>query len=270
MALIGRMKTGVTLDGARADFRLLIPEIDAAHPEWKGWANAARISALQEHVSGSMRRPLFVLWAAVALVLVIVCVNLANLLLARESGRSKEIAVRVALGAGRLRLMRQLITESLVLATIGAALGVGIAYAALRYVTHSATFSIPMLQSVRLDGAALAFTALAAVASCLLFAVIPGCGCRSQIPPPHSVPGAAERRTPKATPGSAPRWWWRKLRWLACCCPARDCCCAASCGCSMSTWDSSLRARLPSASIRQATQRSPSGTRFWRKRCGGS
>lgn len=191
MALIGRMKTGVTLDGARADFRLLIPEIDAAHPEWKGWANAARISALQEHVSGSMRRPLFVLWAAVALVLVIVCVNLANLLLARESGRSKEIAVRVALGAGRLRLMRQLITESLVLATIGAALGVGIAYAALRYVTHSATFSIPMLQSVRLDGAALAFTALAAVASCLLFAVIPGL------------------RMPIANPAAALRAWGR-------------------------------------------------------------
>jgi predicted permease len=174
MALIGRMKPGVTLDGARADFRLLIPEIDAAHPEWRGWANAARLSGLQDHVSGSMRRPLFVLWAAVALVLVIVCVNLANLLLARESGRSKEIAVRVALGAGRVRLMQQLVTESLVLASIGAALGVGIAYAALRYITHSATFSIPMLQSVRLDGAALAFTALAAVASCLLFAVIPG------------------------------------------------------------------------------------------------
>jgi len=174
MALIGRLKPGVTLDGARADFRLLIPEIDAAHPEWKGWANAARLSGLQEHVSGSMRRPLFVLWAAVALVLVIVCVNLANLLLARESGRSKEIAVRVALGAGRVRLMQQLVTESLVLASIGATLGAGIAYAALRYVTHSATFSIPLLESVRLDGAALAFTALAAVASCLLFAVIPG------------------------------------------------------------------------------------------------
>jgi predicted permease len=174
MALIGRMKPGVTVDGVRADFRLIIPEVDAAHPEWKGWANAARISSLQEHVSGSMRRPLFVLWAAVALVLVIVCVNLANLLLARESGRSKEIAVRVALGAGRFRLMQQLVTESLVLATAGAALGVGVAYAALRYVTHSAAFSIPLLQSVRLDGAALAFTVLAAVALCLLFAVIPG------------------------------------------------------------------------------------------------
>jgi predicted permease len=191
MALIGRMKPGMTVDGVRADFRLMIPEIDAAHPEWKGWANAARISGLQEHVSGSMRRPLYVLWAAVALVLVIVCVNLANLLLARESGRSKEIAVRVALGAGRLRLMRQLVTESLLLATIGATFGVGVAYAALRYITHSAAFSIPLLQSVGLDGAALAFTGLAAVASCLLFAVIPGL------------------RMPIANPAAALRAWGR-------------------------------------------------------------
>jgi predicted permease len=174
MALIGRMKPGMTVDGVRADFRLIVPEVDAAHPEFKGWANGARIIGLQDHVSGSMRRPLFVLWAAVALVLVIVCVNLANLLLARESGRAKEIAVRVALGAGRFCLLRQLVIESLVLASIGAAFGVGIALAALRYITHAATFSVPMLESVRMDGAALGFTALAAVASCILFAAIPG------------------------------------------------------------------------------------------------
>jgi len=174
LALIGRLKPGATVGNARADFRVALSEAETIHPEWRDWGMSVRVSGLEEHVSGFMRRPLFVLWTAVSLVLLIVCVNLANLMLARESGRAKETAVRVALGAGRAQLMRQFVMESLVLASMGAVAGTGIAWLALRYLSRQATFSIPLLQSVSLDGGTLAWTAGAVIASCLLFGSIPG------------------------------------------------------------------------------------------------
>lgn len=98
------------------------------------------------------------LWSAVGLILLIACVNLSNLELARTAARSKEFAMRSALGAGRGRLVRQLFTESLVLASAGAALGLVFAFALTRYLAHQGSMALPLLSSVRVDGPALGWT----------------------------------------------------------------------------------------------------------------
>ena len=99
---------------------------------------------------------LFVLWSAVGLILLIVCVNLSNLLLARGAARSKEFAMRTALGARRSRLVRQLLTESLILSSLGVMLGLGIASAVTAYLAHQGSIALPLLSSVRVDAAAMA------------------------------------------------------------------------------------------------------------------
>src|SRR5262249_21166725 len=103
LALVGRLKPGVTIAQAQAESNILFPELRAAHPQW--WEDyRSTIIDLKEYVSGKLRRSLIVLWCAVGLILLIVCVNLSNLLLARSAARSKEFAMRSALGAGRGRL----------------------------------------------------------------------------------------------------------------------------------------------------------------------
>jgi predicted permease len=129
---------------------------------------------LKEYVSGKLRRSLIVLWSAVGLILLIVCVNLSNLLLARAAARSKEFALRGALGAARGRLVRQLLTESLVLSLIGAAFGLGIAYAVVSWLAHQGSIALPLLSSIRVDGTALAWTLLITLATAVLFGLLPG------------------------------------------------------------------------------------------------
>ena len=124
LAIIGRLKPGVTVEQARAEFATLVPPIEKALDYQFGTA----MSSLKTHVSGPMRRALIVLWAAVGLVLLIVCANLSNLLLARTASRAKEFAVRIALGSSRLRIVSQLMVEGVVLAVCGAVIGVPLAY----------------------------------------------------------------------------------------------------------------------------------------------
>jgi predicted permease len=146
--------------------------LNEQHRDWRGQA-AAKLTTLKDFVSGQMRRSLFVLWGAVGLVLLIVCANLSNLLLARSSSRGKEIAVRMALGASRARIVRQLLTEGVLLSLAGAAVGVPLAYALTTYLAGSATMSVPLLHQVKVDGAALLFTALVAMTCGVLFGTIP-------------------------------------------------------------------------------------------------
>ncbi len=175
IALVARLKPGVTIEQARAEAKTLFPQFywGKKFPDSKG-NYTAHPSFLKEYVSGKLRRSLIVLWCAVGLILLIVCVNLSNLLLARAAARSKEFALRSALGAGRGRLIRQLLTESLVLAGAGAALGLGLAYALLNYLAHQGSIALPLLSSVRLDAAAMGWTLLITISTAVLFGLLPG------------------------------------------------------------------------------------------------
>ncbi len=175
LSLVGRLKPGVTIAQAQAEADLIAPHLlfSLKHPEWGGNATA-QLRILKEYVSGKLRRSLIVLWCAVGLILLIVCVNLSNLLLARAAARSKEFAMRSALGAGRGRLVRQLLTESLTLSAIGAVLGLGLAYGITFYLAHQASIALPLMSSVRVDSAALVWTLLVTIATAVIFGLAPG------------------------------------------------------------------------------------------------
>ena len=175
LALVGRLKQGVSIAQAQGEADTLFPQFyrEHKHPEY-GKGFTAQLTGLKEYVSGKLRRSLIVLWCAVGLILLIVCVNLSNLLLARAAARSREFGMRIALGARRGRLVRQLLTESLVLAAGGAMLGLGLAYAVIAYLAHQGSLALPLLSMVRIDGAALAWTLLIAMGTAVLFGLAPG------------------------------------------------------------------------------------------------
>jgi predicted permease len=173
LVVIGRLKPGVRLETAQAEFRTLAPQFRRAHPDYYADIDS-RLVDLKRYVTGRMRASLIALWCAVGLVLLIVCVNMANLLLARSVSRGKEFAIRRALGAGRYRIVRQLLTESLMLSGGGAVLGLAVAFALTHFLAASQTIALPLLRDVRVDGTALGFTVLAAVGAALLFGLAPG------------------------------------------------------------------------------------------------
>jgi hypothetical protein len=172
LTMMGRLKPGVTVAQAQAEVDILMPQIRAAHKDWYN-DYATAMTGLKDHVSGKLRRSLVVLWCAVGMILLIVCVNLSNLLLARAAARGKEFALRSALGAGRARIVRQLLTESLVLASGGAVLGLGIAFAVTWYLARQGSIALPLLSTIRVDGAALGWTLLIALAAAVLFGLAP-------------------------------------------------------------------------------------------------
>ena len=174
MALVGRLKPGVTLGQAQVEADSIFPKLafNNKHPDWGGRYDA-RLFGLRDFVSGKLRQSLIVLWCAVGMILLIVCVNLSNLLLARAAARAKEFAMRTALGAGRGRIVRQLLTESLVLSLSGAVLGLCMAFAVITWLAHQGSIALPLLSSLRIDGAALAWTFLIAVVASVLFGLAP-------------------------------------------------------------------------------------------------
>src|SRR6185437_7164831 len=121
-----------------------------------------------------LRRALLVLWCAVGMILLIACVNLANLLLVRTAAREKEFALRAALGAGRVRLLRPVLAESLLLSAAGALLGLGLAWALVAWLVRQGALALPLLASLRLDASVFAWTLLLAILAALLFGVGPG------------------------------------------------------------------------------------------------
>jgi len=175
LALVGRLKPGVTLGAAQREADQIFPQLlfEHKHPEFKA-GYTGHLTILKDYVSGKLRRSLIVLWCAVGMILLIVCVNLSNLLLSRLAARSKEFGMRSALGAGRGRLMRQLLTESMVLALAGSAFGLGLAYFTLSYLAHQGSIALPLLSMVRIDGNVLASTLLIAVVAAVLFGTAPG------------------------------------------------------------------------------------------------
>lgn len=174
LAMIGRLKPGVTVAQAQAEAKVLFPQLQRELPDLNTDVFTGTITGLKEHVSGELHRSLIVLWCAVGLILLIVCVDLANLMLARAATRDKEFALRSAFGAGRGRLIRQILTESLVLSITGSAVGIGLAFAITAYLAHQGSLALPLLSSVRVDGNALAWTGLLAVAAAVLFGLVSG------------------------------------------------------------------------------------------------
>ena len=172
LAVVGRLKPGVSLLQAQDEADRLFPHLKQIHPDWyEDYASA--LTTLKDHVSGQLRRSLVMLWFAVGVILLIVCVNLSNLQLSRAAARGKELAMRRALGASRGRLIRQLLTESLVLYIAGAALGLCFAFAIVYYIAHQGTMTLPLLASIRVDAASLGWTLLIAVMVGVLFGFAP-------------------------------------------------------------------------------------------------
>ena len=171
MKIVGRLKPGATVQRAQAELTLLGKQLVSQHPERN--PVVPMLSPLAQRVSGGVRPALFVLACAVGVVMLIVCANLSSLQLARSATRQKEMALRAALGAGRFRLLRQMLTESVALSCCGAVLGLALAVAGTRELAHLQAFNLPLLASVRIDGSALLFTLLAALASGVLFGLLP-------------------------------------------------------------------------------------------------
>jgi len=171
LAVIGRLKPGATVRQAQAEFDVINEQIRRSNKD--RWTFGAKLTPLQERLTARFRRALIILLCAVGAVLLVACTNLSNLMLARAASRRREMAIRSALGASRWRLVRQTLTESLLLSVLGALLGLGLAYAGIRYLSSIQGVTIPLLETVRLDGTALFFTAVSALATGMLFGIVP-------------------------------------------------------------------------------------------------
>jgi len=169
---VARLAPGVTLEQARGDLAAVAASIERQYPD-SNRGRGVKVTPMRQALLGDVQPSLVVLLAAVGVVLLIVCANLSNLLLARGTGRKREITIRLALGAGRGRLVRQLLTESLVLAAVGGALGLALAGWAVEAVRAFPPANVPRIEQVRVDGVVLAFSALLSLLTGIAFGIMP-------------------------------------------------------------------------------------------------
>ncbi|HWN93950.1 MAG TPA: ABC transporter permease, partial [Methylomirabilota bacterium] len=169
---IARLKAGVTEATARAELVALGKRLAAEHPESnRNWSFT--VLSFRDQIFGRTRQGVPLLGAAVAAVLLICCVNLANLLLARGVTRQRELAVRLALGAGRARLVRALMMESVLLSLLGGGAGIAFAHGALQIIRDLASSTVPFIREATVDGTAIAFTAGVSLFTALIFGLLP-------------------------------------------------------------------------------------------------
>ena len=175
--VVARLKPGVTIEQARAEAAAISRQVGAelypADLRELGSSLTTPVTAMQDEIVGNVRRLLYVLLAAVGVVLLIACADIACLMLTRVAGRERELAIRTALGAGRGRVMRLMLMETGVLATVGTALGVVLAWWGQRALLAAAPVEIPRAQEIAFDGRVLAFTVAVSVAAALLTGLLP-------------------------------------------------------------------------------------------------
>ena len=174
--VVARLRDGVTISRAQQEVRTLYARIGRENPIWNPgpkYGTDAKVAALQQTLVGSARTMLWLLLGVVAIVLLIACANVANLLLVRATSRRREMAIRMALGGGRRRLLRQLLTESVVLATLGGAAGIAFAWWGVQGIRSLLPEELARSARLQVDSRVLLFTALLVVATGLLFGLLP-------------------------------------------------------------------------------------------------
>ena len=174
--VVGRLAPGATIATAQEELTRIMADLEAAYPS--NVARGAFIEPMSDVVFSRVRGTLWVLLAAVGFVLLIACVNVANLLLARGTARLREVAVRTAMGAPLRRLVRQFAAENLVLTTVSTVIGVAIAFAALRFLGALAPADIPRITEARIDGLVLGVAAGLAILTGLVFGIVPAIQAR--------------------------------------------------------------------------------------------
>ena len=177
---VARLRDGVTVADARTEMNTLIADITRAFPgdefaagNSAGIALFSTVRTLKEAMVGAVARALWILLVSVGLVLLVACANVANLFLVRSDARQREVAVRVALGAGRSGIARYFLAESVLLSVAGGALGLAIACGAVRLVVSAGPATLPRLAEIRVDGVAVAYTLLLSVVTAFVFGAIP-------------------------------------------------------------------------------------------------
>ena len=194
LQIIGRVKPDVSLARAQDDLGRVNADIHARVPQQAGYG--IFVESYADHVVGRVRPAILILLGAVVCVLLIACTNVASLLLARGATREREIALRAAIGAGRGRLIRQLLTESLVLAVLGGLAGSALGWWCLHLLLSAAPPDLPRVQEIGIDGRVLAFTALATMATGIAFGLVPA------LQTARTDPGAALKEGARGSSGS--------------------------------------------------------------------
>ncbi|HWQ32321.1 MAG TPA: ABC transporter permease [Blastocatellia bacterium] len=202
--LIGRLKDGVSLAQAQTGMDVIAARLEQQYPT-DNTNLRAELLPLTELLVGNVRLGLRILFGAVGVVLLIACVNVANLLLARAAGRQTEIAIRVALGANRWRVVRQMLTECVLLSLAGGALGLLLAWQGIEWLARTRAAALPRLDELRLDGRVLAFTLLISILTALLFGLLSALRASR----PELVAALKESR--KGTAGSVNQRWLNSL-----------------------------------------------------------